>query len=439
MSRLRWLQLAAMLSPSVLAGSLRAQTPAGSAGCTGPGCTTTAVPAPKDQSTDAAPSEGQHFAAALDGMGLISLSGSIPSHLLVGMTLSGGWDSNPDSLTQGTGSPFYFVSPYLAFQRSTPKSETLVQYQPTITGYSAMYGNQMLHVGSAQILESISDRWSMKLDARGSYGQNTIRLLGSQESVPVGDVPGTGPGAASYLSQGGNVTDASVTLGAAYQTSQRNTLELQGTNGFTRFAGYAATSSIATATVAFARELTPTMRGSAYAQNSQYYGSLSCESYGGGMGLDWSPRSSVSISFSGGPQFDAPECGAQQGFAYRLSVNKTLPAKSGIYLLSSRLPGTSYLGPGLWQDSISGGYSRQVTNAGIMRLNLEYLRSTGMGGGSYDAAYADAEYNHTLGRGLIASFTYRGYLDGSGGAYTRRNLVMFSVEWAPGLIGSLLK
>ena len=437
MNKLRGLEFSILLYPGILAGALWAQVPESTPDCTGPACSV--APAQEDTSQDAVQNGQEHYAGTLDGTGLISLAGSIPSHLLLGVTLSGGWDSNPDSLNQGVASPFYVVSPYLAFQRSTPKTETLVQYQPTATGYNGMYGTQILHVGSAQILENLSDRWTLKLDGSGSYGQNTIRLLGSQQAVPVGDLPATGPDAAAYLNQGGNVADLSVTLGAAYLLSQQNSLEFGVTDGFTRFAGYAATSSITTSTAAFSRELSGTLRASAYAQNSQYYGSLHCDSYGGGLGLDWTSGPRTSVSLSGGPQFDAAECGAQQGFAYRVSADTRISARSGIYLLSEREPGTSYLGPGLWQSSLSAGYSRQATNTGIMRFDVEYLRTSGLGGGSYDATYGNAEYDHSLGSGLIASFTYRNYIDGSGGTYTRRNVALFSIEWAPGRLVSLSK
>ena len=73
-----------------------------------------------------ASSEGKEqqvqYAAALDGTGLISLDSSSPSHLLLGATVAGGWDSNPNNLGNGTASGVYALSPYLGIQANTSKA-----------------------------------------------------------------------------------------------------------------------------------------------------------------------------------------------------------------------------------------------------------------------------------------------------------------------------
>src|ERR1700738_3890172 len=53
------------------------------------------------------------YAPALDGTGLISLNSRSPSHLLLGATVAGGWDSNPNNLGNGAASGVYTLSPYL--------------------------------------------------------------------------------------------------------------------------------------------------------------------------------------------------------------------------------------------------------------------------------------------------------------------------------------
>ena len=97
----------------------------------------------------------------------------------------------------------------------------------------------------------------------------------------------------------------------------------------------------------------------AYQQTSQYYGQLSCTTFGGGVGLRWQPREETILSVRGGPQLDAPSCHNQQGFAYSASFSMKAGGRAQLYFISDRQPVTGYLGPGLWQNDVSGGNQRQ--------------------------------------------------------------------------------
>lgn len=433
MSKLRSLRLMAWISPGLLAGVALAQMPAESA----PESTATAATGTSSIPTEnAMPSTDDHsiarFASALDGTGLISLGDGAPNHLLLGTTLSGGWDSNPASLSNGASTGFYTVSPYVAFKADTPTSQYLLQYQLTASGYDSRYDANRLHTGSVRVVRNPSARLSLDFEAMGSYGQNAVRFLAPQQSVPVGEVPGTGPASGSYISNTGNVTYVSSSLTSSYGLSARNSMGLQLSNSYSDYSNYQGSNSVATANLAFARELSPILGLSTYAQTSHYYGALSCESYGGGLGLHWKPNERTSLALSGGPQISTAACGRQQSFAYNVSIG-TRFGRSQVYLLSARQPATSFLGPGLWQQSVSAGYQRQVNNVGAVRLDVGYLRNDSRALlNSYKATYFDAIYTYALGHGLVASYTYRGYLGGEGGSETARHLAMFSLDWTPG-------
>jgi hypothetical protein len=377
--------------------------------------------------------EQTQYATALDGTGLISLDRGAPSHLLFGATVAGGWDSNPDNLSNGIASGVLSFSPYVGIQANTPKTQYLLQYQPTITGFSSnSYIRQTMNIASARIIGTATDRWSWDIKAMASYGQDSVRFLGSQQTVAVGEVPGTGPNSASYLPNAGTVTYADGGLGVRYMTSERDSVEFRGANTFSHYTGLNESNNIATTTLTYDRDLSPTLGLLAYGQNAYYYGSLHCESYGGGVGLRWRPSEMTTLSLSAGPQLNTSTCGSQQGFSHSASYSTRLSRTSQIYLLSARQPTTSYLGPGLWQESASGGYQQQVGSVGTVSFDVGYVASTTLATiSSYHGTYFDFVYGYRLGHGLRASYSYRGYVGDSGGDHFTRNVALFSFAWTP--------
>ena len=427
MSKREFSHLLIVLFLGIFAGSVVAQAQADDAAA--PAAESAAVTA--EDTTTNSEQQPVQYAASLDGTGLISLNNGAPSRLLWGVTAGGGWDSNPDNLGKGVSSGLYTVSPYIGVQISTPKTQYLMQYQSTNTGFTAHYAEQSMHTASASVLGNISDRWSWSLKAMGSYGQDSIRFLGAQQTVPVGGVAGTGPGSASYLPNAGTVTYADASLGTQYRKSQRDTLQLSVSNAFSRYSTLSGSNSIATVNLGYARDLSPRLAALAYAQSSSYYGALNCESYGGGIGLRWHPSERTSVSLSGGPQLDQ-SCGSQQGFAYSASFSTDLSGKAQFYLLADRQPTASYLGPGLWQQSASAGYQRQVTSIGAVSVDVGYVASNTLTTvSSYHGTYFDFIYGYRLHHGIRCSYSYRGYIGDSGGVRFTRNVAMFSLVWAP--------
>ena len=441
MTTLRRFLLLAALSPGVFACSMLAQTASESPAETSAAAPSDATAAPAEETPSSTVQEQPaHYVAALDGVGLISLGSDTPSHFLYGANVSGGWDSNPELADGAVASGFYTMSPYLALRGNTPKSQYLFQYQLTATGYNSNYARETLHTASASIIENPTARLNLDLEAIGSYGPDALRFLGAQQTVAVGDVAGTGPSSAAYLGNLGNATYLTSSLTSNFQVSQRTSLQLQVADSSSRYSNIQGNTSIATANLSLGKSLSPTLGVSAYALNSYYYGSLHCESHGVGVGLRWRPSEKTSLTMSGGPQFETPECGAQQGFAYNVALGTSVSGKSQIYVLAGRQPTTSYLGPGLWQDNVSAGYERQVTRVGAVNFDAGYIHSSSLATvDSYQGTYFDCIYSYALGHGLQGVYNYRGYISNSGGTSLSRNVVMFSVDWAPGRARSLVR
>lgn len=383
-----------------------------------------------DTTSKAGEGQQMQYVAALDGSGLISLSSHVPTHLLWGATVAGGWDSKPNNLDSGSASGIYTLNPYVGVQISTPKTQSLFQYQSTNTAFTSNYARQSMNVASVRVLGELSDRLRLDLKVMGSYGQDSVRFLGSQQTVAVGGVSGIGPDSASYLPNAGTVTYANESAQISYRRSERDTIELSVSNSFNHYSGLSESNSVATLNLAYARDLSPTLAAFVYGQTSSYYGSLHCESYGGGAGFKWQAGEKTTISLSGGPQLNTSECGTQQGFAYSASFNTQLTGKSQLYLLSARQPTASYLGPGLWQESASSGYQRQLTAIGMISFDIGYVASKTLTTvNSYHGTYIDLIYGYHLGHGLRASYSYRGYVGDYGGTRFSRNAAMFSMIW----------
>jgi hypothetical protein len=371
------------------------------------------------------------YVPALDGSGLIALDSVRHFHLLAGGTFSGGWDSNPSNAAGGASSAVYSISPYLGVQASSSRMQYIVQYQPTITHYSSFAGETM-QVASGRVLGSISPRWSWTAGVKGSHGEDSVRLLSPVESVAVGSVPASGPNSASYLPNAGTVTTLDGGGSLHYDRSPRDSVDLYTGNSYNSIASLKETSGVATENFSYTHAVSQELNVIGYAQSSQYYLGLRCNTFGGGVGIRWQPRQNTQVAVKGGPQIDTPDCKAQQGFSYSASFSTRVTGRAQLYLLSERQPVTGYLGPGLWQDSVSGGYSRLVGVQDTLGFDLGYVTSSTLKNiSSYHGTYFESSYSHFLRRGLAAVFSYRGYTGSSSGANFSRNVLLVSLSWTP--------
>jgi hypothetical protein len=375
------------------------------------------------------------YAPALDGTGLIPLSKATTKRPLISGIFSGGWDSNPGDSEKAVSSGVYIFSPYLGFQVNSTSTQFLFQYQPTITGYtSSLYKNQMLNTASATILGVVNDRWKWDAKVMGSYGEDSVRMTAPQQVVVVGQVPGTGPAAAAYLPNAGIVTYVYGSGEVHYRKSERDSIEFGVTNAYSHYTGFTGNNSIATTSLGYVRDMSPNLGVRAYGQSYYYYGAINCQSFGGGVGVKWHVRDRAYLSLSGGPQLNTAACNQQQGFAYNAAFSTRLSESSQIYFLAARETQSTYLGPGLWLMSTSGGYQKQVMNKrGILSLDAGYANSSTLTvTNSYSAVYYDVGFVQQMGRGLSASYSFRGYSGDTGTSKINRNVSLFSIVWTPG-------
>jgi hypothetical protein len=193
------------------------------------------------------------------------------------------------------------------------------------------------------------------------------------------------------------------------------------------------TSSLATTLLKYQHSVSSTLSLSAYDQTAYYYGSINCVSFGFGAAMSWKVRQGTALSLTGGPQLDSAACGKQQGFSYSAAFNTRLSAKSQIYATSARQTTTTYLGPGLWQQSAAAGYQRELSPARTFGVDFGYVGSDALQAtDSYHGTYFEGTYSHHLGHALTAAISYRNYTGNWGLTNFSRQVALFSLAWTPG-------
>jgi hypothetical protein len=375
------------------------------------------------------------YVPSLDGSGLIAINDMFRTRMLVGANSSGGWDSNPDNLEQGAASGAFIFSPYIGVQVNSARVQYLFQYQPTIRHYTSdQYGGGVLNLGSATITGKLSERWQWDFKAIGSHGQDSIRLLAPGQTIPVGNIAGASGGTSSYFPNAGVVTYLSGEAGIHHDLSQRDIIEFTAANSYSDYTGLHQKSSIATVTARYQRAVSQKLSLLVYDQNSYYYGAIHCGSFGFGGGVNWKMRENTSLSLMGGPQLDAADCGKQQGFSYAASFGSRFTSKSQIYATSSREMTTTYLGPGLWQETVSGGYQRELTPSRVVGFDIGYVTSDALTAtSSYKGTYFGGIYSHRIGHALAFSVSYRNYTGNWGETNFTRRVALVSFSWTPGV------
>jgi hypothetical protein len=380
---------------------------------------------------DAAPS----YAAALDGSGLILMDHSVRSRLLIGAEYSGGYDTHPEEIPGSPGSALSVISPFVGLQVNRESVQYVFQYLPTFTRYTDdRYQGGSIHTGMVNVSGEAGERWNWELHGIGMHGQDSVRLLAPQLTVAVGDVPGVSPSSASFRDDLGTVTYVDFGGKASYSLREHDTVSAVLTNSY----GSSESSSVPGDNIVgalsgiYSHDVTARLRWMSYAQAARYYGTLHCWSYGAGLGFFWRPGERSFLDVSAGPQFDSSSCGEQQNFGYRVAYAARLTQRSQAYLTSQRQMAGVYVGPGLWEQSVTTGYQYLVTEKDTFGVDFGYVDETiYKETRAYKGTYVGAAYTHKLPLSLTAGFSYRYFNGGLSGSTVNRNAVLFSITWLP--------
>lgn len=443
----RELKIATLLLACFATGSIRAQSTLPSSSQTGvtgtgemdsqqAGTDDTLQKQPPKAAEDAPPPrepDTTAYVSALDGTGLISQDEALRGRFLLGANYSGGYDTNPNGYTKASKSGAFVFSPFVGVQSNSANLHYIVQYQPTFRRYtSSSYDGGSMHVGSGNIAGRLSERWNWDAQVLGRHGQDSIGMLAPQQSVPVGDVPGTGPTGNAFNPNANTISSVDGRAGLTYLVSDRGSLGFKAENAYTGYNTLIGDSLIGTASTAYMHAASPALQWISYASATRYYGFVHCYAFGGGFGLEWRPEEHTYLHLSGGPQMDSSACGKQQGFAYQAAYSHRVTPRSQIYVTSGRDVGSTDLGPGLWQQTAAAGYQHDFERRESIAFDFGYISTTGIHNtDGYSGKYVDGVYSRILGHGLRAILSYRWYSGDTFQSNFTRTTALLSIAWTP--------
>lgn len=370
---------------------------------------------------------GAEYVPALNGRGLIALDATNKPLLSYGYQLGAGWDS---SNLDGS-SALITASPYVTVQSVLGANQFIVQYSPTFTKYSAAnYVGGNLQRGSATVLGTISPRWRWNAGTTLAYGQESLQTVAPTQTVAVGDIAAVSPDAAIYLANAGVGTYINFGTGFTYLSSERDAIDLQLGEGYSRFAGINGDTNVASAQVNYIHSVSPTLSVRPYVQILESTGYISCTSVGGGAGLNWQVGERTGIALSAGPQISTKGCGTLVSYIFSAALNTQVSNVSQLYLMAGRQFSSPYLGPGVWENTAGVGYQRMLGSATAATLDLSYAGSTGAGSAyNYSGVYLGATVARTIGRSFSPSISYQRVMGNTGPTPFNLNTVLFSINW----------
>lgn len=344
-----------------------------------------------------------------------------------------GYDTNLglDSSNVDGSSMLLTASPYIAVQSSFGHTQFLIQYDPTFTKYTSdEFSGGSLQRASARFIGALGPRVKWNVGSTFAYGQDSLRLAAPTASLAIGDIAGVDPSGAEYQPDAGVGTFLSVAAGATYLKSERDSIDVELGDSYSRFTGIPGDSSTLSARANYTRKLSPTLSIGPYAQILASTGSVSCASLGGGAGITWQFAERTTLSASGGPQFSSKACGSQESYLYNAAFNTRINDSSQMYLLAGRQFNSPYLSPGQWQDNVGIGYQRVFAHTTAVTFDVSYARSTGVGTArTYNGVFVGGEVGRTIWRALNPSITYRRLTSHTGTDKLDRTTVVFSLSW----------
>jgi hypothetical protein len=171
-----------------------------------------------------------------------------------------------------------------------------------------------------------------------------------------------------------------------------------------------------------------------YGEYSNRLGSQACSTVGGGIGFSYALNRKLEVSAEGGPQLDI---GKRCGDSQRLSVTGTLAARpdarTRLYVTGGRQFATAYAVNSRWDDSITGGVSRELRHF-TLGADSGYVRTGSAGNGisPYKGFFVAPQMVVDLGHGFGIGCSYRRF-QGSSPSFRNGSMdfATVSVQWHP--------
>lgn len=381
------------------------------------------------------------YSPALNGNLAIDLVGGPRFHWLIGGSLTGAYDDLTRVGKFHTQSGVSLLDPELGFMGHTQHFRYIFQYDPTLPVYykEKFWPTQPFHSGSVSSSIDLSPRWTLSFAASGRYGDQTLRQLTSLGFEAVGTIPIAGSNSALFALDAGKVLASDGHLTLDWQQGLRNRLGPSISHSYYDFqapANQALTQNTHTnsssAGLTFDRAVSRRTTVQAFGLAKRIYDPIPCWSYGGGLGVSFTPSSFSRILVSAGPQASSSLCGRSKTVYVHALWAAWLNPATRVYVGADRDLIIAYRVRGRWEDAAVAGLSRRLSSATSAGVYGGLVRGDRLGTLSPDLGYFLAPYvRRTLSKNVALVVTYRRFFWQVDVGHLHRNLELLRLEWTP--------
>ncbi|HSM85965.1 MAG TPA: hypothetical protein VLT16_07440 [Candidatus Limnocylindrales bacterium] len=336
------------------------------------------------------------------------------------------------------------LSPYLAVLVPTRTGSYVAQYTSVVNPNDTSTGDpQAYHTVTLKAEGAFTRRLSWALSGSGSYGSESARLQAPLSYVVVQTTPVGDASSAAVLLRTTNVAFSENRAHLGYLLSSRDSMGVTLIHTYTGIAGDPS-SPQATGTHAnsagvkmdYARTISSRFTMLAFGQAYTMLNGLTCNSFGGGLGMSVKVSHSVAFDVQGGPERNSNSCGGQQNANFTANLVADVRGRTKLYASANRAFRAAYRVDGVWEDNASAGFSRIFGRVNLS-ADAGYLRGQTLLSSTqeYRGYYVSPRLRVKVTDALGFSAGYRTFR-GTGGNLVSGNVsfAVASVDWYPSAI-----
>jgi hypothetical protein len=360
--------------------------------------------------------------------------------LLYGLSASSVYTNSISGIGVGSDIVSTSINPYLAVFLPTRTGRYLLQYSTVVNPNDTQSGGpQAYHTVTLSGMGAIGQRWYWTAALSGSYGSESARLQGPLSFLVVQSTPVADTTSTAVLLRAKNVTFSENSFGLGWLKSRRDKITLTAFHIYTGIQSDSTTLDAASHSnavggrIEYVRTLTHRIDLDSYGQTESLLSGPTCNTYGGGLGIDVRMTHSVQFDVRGGPQWSTATCGSPQSANFSASLVKSFGNQDKIYAVVNRQFSTIAGLNGHWEDDAAVGFAK-----GIRRLTLTtdagYLRGDALGTvvTAYHGYFVSPRVQYRLTNAFGFSGGYRSF-HGAGTGLVSGNLsyAVVGIEWHP--------
>jgi len=362
-----------------------------------------------------------------------------PKHLrlLYGASVSQGYDSNIAGPFSNIDTYTSTYEGYLAASWRFTRSYVILQQDSAYThfGSDILEGHGFHQTALLSTLD-FDPNLNWTFEATSSIGNNTLTQLIPLSQVVVNGVAITSPNAAVAGIDLGFVWGTDVVSTLNWKPDRHDIFAFRAENANHQFYGLDLHDNLTSYELIYQRALSQRTYLGGYGLTRHQTGTILCDSVGFGLMGSTSPTDRLFLQASGGPEFDSTGCRRHQGFDLHASATYKLRPSTWLYATGNREYSSGFVPSGTWEDNAGVGLVKQLTRRLSWNISGGYVR--GYTGGfltpataAYHGFYGQTEFIQRLSKSFTVEALYRRFDQAIAGQSLHRNIVLFTLRWAP--------